>query len=172
VTFAAHAGAAPTVAVSTDYYEVGGTTPSDIRSELDRKRPRGWDGYTTWNISWQFRYAPAAGDCGMTEVATHVAVNYKLPRWRVPAGASRDTRDQWARYERALRAHEDGHRDIGVVAANEIDNTLRGMRAADCRGLEAQANETARRLLDNAREREREYDRTTGNGATQGARFP
>lgn len=164
--------AANDIIVTTDFYDVGGETVQEIRSDLDRKRTRGWDGYTEWQVEWQFRSASSGSECRVTDVTTRVAVNYSLPRWRAPAAAGGDTRERWARYERALRAHEDGHRNIGVRVASEIDNTLRAMRAGDCRELDALANAAAYRLLDHARQREREYDQSTNYGATQGARFP
>lgn len=166
------AAAQPQVETTVSYYDVSGATPSEIRHELNRKRPRRWDGYTAWNVSWRFRYAPSGGECQMTEVVTRVTVHYTLPRWRALSGASGETRDRWERYKRALKVHEDGHRDIGVGVAEEIDNALRGMRAANCRELGARANGAGYRLLEAARAQEREYDRTTNNGASQGARFP
>lgn len=169
---AAVASAEPAVTTTTRYYDVTGTTPAEIRVDLNRRRPHGWDGLTRSHVSWNFRLEPGSGDCRMTSVTTRVEVDYLLPRWLDPGRASPETRAQWERYERALKIHEDGHRDIGIGAAREIEKTLRGLTGRTCPELERDANDTAQRLLEEARERERDYDRMTNYGATQGARFP
>lgn len=166
------AAAAPEVAIREEHYVVSGSSPSEIRKELNRLRPKGRDGYTSWHVAWRFHYMAQTGTCRMTSVVTSVTVTRTLPRWDEPAGASAATRAAWARYRQALSLHEDGHRDIGVSAANEIDTALRGMTAASCAQLAQRANETGYRMLDEARAREREYDRSTNYGATQGAKFP
>ncbi len=168
----ASAGAAPEVSVKKEHYVVAGSNPAEIRSELNHRRPKGWDGYTSWYVSWRFRHAPDGGTCRMTSVTTTVTVTHTLPQWKASAQASSGTREAWDRYLRALTVHEDGHRDIGIAVANQIDAALRGMREASCPELTRRANETGHRLLDEARAREREYDRTTDHGAAQGARFP
>ena len=81
--------------------------------------------------------------------------------------------EQWARYIAALELHEQGHRRHGVDAANEVDRAIAAMPpAGSCDALGKNANALGMSILRKYNQLDLDYDRDTGHGATQGARFP
>lgn len=81
--------------------------------------------------------------------------------------------DQWNAYLDALRRHENGHREIGVGAGQAIYQAVDQLPSYDsCDALEQAAEATGRRILEQHRQQELDYDQATNHGATQGVRFP
>jgi len=160
-----------------EYYEVHGNSAQEVREWMNRNGPVGKDGrrfhgYTKWHVRWNFRYRPRGASCEVTSVETSLDVIMTLPRWTRPAGAPAELEREWERYSAALRAHEDGHAGLGAAAAGEIQRRLSEMSGTSgCQALADDMNRTGRAILEEAKAREREYDATTGHGATQGARF-
>jgi predicted secreted Zn-dependent protease len=157
-------------------YTISGSTPSDLRSEMNSKGPRGnagrvFDGYTRWYVTWRYRYNNFGNTCAITSVATSVTVTITLPDWDDEITADNNTRSKWSRFLAALESHERGHRQLGIDAAKEIDRAISGMRGR-CDALEARVNEARYAILNKHRQLELDYDRDTDHGATQGARFP
>ena len=125
-------------------------------------------GYTRWYVRWQFQWAPdPQGRCRITQVKTRLTTEVQLPDLR------RGTEAQQARFDRylpALSQHEQGHVQVGRDAAQAIDRAIADMPAAsDCATLERNANILGQALLQEHVEREKQFDVTTGHGATQGA---
>lgn len=84
---------------------------------------------------------------------------------------ARDPR--FRQYLAALRVHEEGHLAIGLEAAQAIDRAIAAMpEMPSCALLQGQANATAQRLLEAAKQKERDYDLRTGHGRSQGAWLP
>jgi predicted secreted Zn-dependent protease len=128
--------------------------------------------YTAWNVKWDFGMGRDGKGCRVTRASTTVAVEYTMPRWKPPANADRATRQSWERFIKALKAHEDGHRDIGIGAARAIENVVGNMTRVPCDDLSRKASEAAKKILNDARKKEVEYERRTQHGVQQGARFP
>lgn len=127
-------------------------------------------GYTRWNVRWTFRWwREASGRCAITEVTTRLRTEVQLPELRSGTPAQQAVFD---RYLRALSHHEEGHAQFGRDAAQAIDQGIAALPAApDCATLERQANALGHRLLPEHAEREKQYDRDTRHGASQGARL-
>lgn len=127
-------------------------------------------GYTRWNVRWTFRWwREASGRCAITEVTTRLRTEVQLPELRSGTPAQQAVFD---RYLRALSHHEEGHAQFGCDAAQAIDQGIAALPAApDCATLERQANALGHRLLPEHAEREKQYDRDTRHGASQGARL-
>ena len=159
-------------------YAIEGSTPLELRRELNVKRPhtsdgRQFDGRTRWYVSWRYRYRKTGSGCVIASVNTSLKVTITLPQWRDESSADRATRQRWARYLAALEQHEQGHRQNGVDAANEIDAAIATMPpAGTCDALGAEANVVGKSILQKYNQRDVDYDRDTRHGATQGARFP
>lgn len=160
-----------------EYYDVRGGNVRELREAMHRHGPTGEDGrrfhgYTKWHVRWNFRYRPRGASCAVTSVETSLDVTMTLPRWTRPDGAPAELEREWERYSAALRAHEDGHADLGAAAAGEIQRRLSEMSGTSgCQALAEEMNRTGRAIIEEAKARELEYDATTGHGATQGARF-
>jgi predicted secreted Zn-dependent protease len=174
-------GALPTQAAvgiteRLERYAISGSTPSDLRREMNSKgfRDNGgqiFDGYTRWDITWRYRYNNFGNACAIVSVATRVTVTITLPKWDGEITADNDTRSQWSRYLAALELHERGHRQLAIDAAKEIDRVISGMNGK-CSTLEARANGAGDAILNRYRQLQLDYDRDTNHDATQGARFP
>ncbi len=129
---------------------------------------RRFHGYTHWNVHWNFWWhSDDAGRCRITRVSTRLRTRIQMPELRTGSAAQQT---QFARYARALHQHEQGHVQFGRAAAQAIDQGIAALpEAPDCPSLERQANALGQRLLAGQVAQEKEYDRTTRHGATQGA---
>ncbi|MBS1199046.1 MAG: hypothetical protein H6R18_2831 [Proteobacteria bacterium] len=124
-------------------------------------------GYTHWNIRWNYRWWQEPTSCRITETKVSVSGKITLPKLEQAAYG------QWAKFDAyitKLKAHEMGHYHIAREAAEGIDAYLKSLPSfSDCSALERQANQGAYKILDNGKQRGRQYDIDTGHGKTQGA---
>ncbi|MEW6349106.1 MAG: DUF922 domain-containing Zn-dependent protease [Thermodesulfobacteriota bacterium] len=169
--------AEPSVTERYVFYDVRGSTAAELRNNMNRLGTKAsdgktYDGFINWNVGWRFKYVPTASGCAMTRVQAIVDISYTMPRWVGRHAAPRELRDKWDRFCEALKRHEEGHKNIAVKGASEIERALLTMSSRDCVQLDAKANALGERLLEKIREREREYDALTNHGITQGTRFP
>lgn len=150
--------------------------PADtLRQALNAATPitvdgQRFHGHAHWDVRWTFRWSrDASGRCRITEVTTRLRSEVQLPELR---RATPDQRALFDRYLPALSRHEQGHVQFGRDAARAIDQGIAQLPAApDCATLERQANALGHRLLREHTERERQYDRDTRHGASQGAKL-
>jgi len=102
-------------------------------------------------------------------VTTRLRTRIQMPELHAGSPAQQA---QFTRYARALHQHEQGHVQFGRSAAQAIDQGIAALpEAPDCPTLERQANALGQRLLAEQAAQEKEYDRTTQHGATQGTRL-
>ena len=95
-----------------------------------------------------------------------------MPRWSDPADGSPELRAHWDKYLKALQNHEDGHKDHGIRAAQEIESELAGLRPMrSCTEMERAANSTGNGIVEKYRKRDLYYDILTIHGMIQGAVF-
>ncbi|HUP19630.1 MAG TPA: DUF922 domain-containing protein [Gemmatimonadota bacterium] len=156
--------------------DVEGATVEELARALDRSGPRipegRFRGLTRWNVSWRYRYTRRGGACAIVDADVRLEVTTTLPRWRRAADAGLELERKWRDYLAALEGHEAGHRNYAVRAANEMLTTLRDLRTASCGHIEDEANARGRWILERFRALNREYDRETRHGRTQGATWP
>lgn len=164
--------------VELRWYDVTGTDARALWQSITVAGPKGDDGRvfagrTDWNLGYRYQTRVLDGQCRVTTVTTKLTVSMVLPRWRDEARAPAELRAGWQRYLRALRDHENGHRDNGVAARTEVEARVRGLAPRrDCAGIDAEAKAVANEVVARYVELDREYDRRTQHGLTQGARFP
>ena len=155
-----------------EYYDIQGLTALDLRYDMNAKGPQApsgdrFDGYTRWHANWRWRYRNTGSSCAIE------SVRMTLPRWQNERSADLATQQEWARFLAALERHEDGHRRNGVAAGDEIDQRVASLPpAATCAALGAIADELGKRIVQRYTQLDADYDRDTGHGATQGARYP
>ena len=156
-------------------YPVSAQPGDTLRQALNAATPisvegKRFHGYTRWNVRWTFRWqSDASGRCRITEVSTRPRTEVQLPELR---RATPEQRALFDRYLPALSRHEQGHVQFGRDAARAIDQGIAQLPAErDCATLERQANALGHRLLREHAEREKQYDRDTRHGASQGARL-
>lgn len=170
--------ASPIVKVKTDYYSVSGKTAQEIRNDLNRKTPiqeNGvkYDGYTSWFVKWNFWWRESNRRCSITTVKTKVDIQYTLPKLEVAITLPQPLQQKWDNYMQALIAHEAGHKNIGVRAANEIEQKIKNMASRPtCKQLEVDANHLGYETIQKYNRLDREFDRLTNHGVNDGAVFP
>ncbi len=133
-----------------------------------RENGKVFHGYTKWYVKWNYRWNEAPdGSCRITRVDTAVEGTFTLPKLVGGSGAQRTRFDT---YLAALRTHEEGHYAFARQAGREIDGEIAALPAMrSCKALETEANALGYRILDTYTTREKQYDRDTDHGRTQGA---
>ncbi|KAA3652463.1 MAG: DUF922 domain-containing protein [Proteobacteria bacterium] len=160
------------VSVSQLGYPVDLADATDLQAALTAASPvrvHGNHSQTRWFIRWRTFWRADNGLCRMQRVSTEVDIEFTLPdAIRLPRRT--ELRQRYAEYLAALRTHEQGHADLAVQAAREIEQALMAVPPhPDCDGLSAAANRRGNAIIDQTRARELAYDEATGRGRTQGA---
>jgi predicted secreted Zn-dependent protease len=179
LSFPTHAvRAEPEIIIIFDYYDIEGQTVDELRDQMNIHGV-GWtdgntyDAFTDWHVKWNYTYRLTAGGCTIRSVDTTLNVEFRLPRWKNYADGPAALRKKWNVYMRLLRQHENGHKDIAIKAATEIEKSIAELEpAATCEELADTANELGRRIFSKHADKEKEYDAQTNFGETQGAVFP
>lgn len=166
--------AKPKETVTVDYYDIEGSRKKDLIKEMKKKGVKEKKGrfhaHTNWRVNWNYRYAPASDGCRIHSVTTDLVIQYFFPRWIPPEGVSPDLVEKWESYYAALKAHEEGHAEIGRKAAREIEVLLPGLgKGLSCGQIRGAVDAEGERILNQYREEEADYDAITRSGRTQGA---
>jgi predicted secreted Zn-dependent protease len=153
-----------------DLQVASGESISRALSQASPIRQNGqiYHAYTGWKVQWNFWWREQRdGRCRIERTRTRLHTIITLPRL---GGGDAQQRQRFERYLDALREHEQGHHRIGQAAAAEIDAALLATpEYPSCTELQQQANQRANAILQRHAEQERQYDRQTGHGRTQGA---
>ena len=171
---AAPAWASPVINKQTVYYMAFPLNANDLMRALSSRSPirqgsHVYHGNTDWSVDWRFSLQPVAGGCKLENIRVTLNIKYTLPQLdpRVRDGA---TVARFRKFSEALSRHEHNHGKNGVAAANEVEKALRTLLPKrDCHTLEATANALGHRIVDKYAKKDREYDRLTGHGRTEGA---
>jgi predicted secreted Zn-dependent protease len=158
--------------LETETYDVPAVPGRTVRQLINQHTPidrdgRRFHGYTKWWVDWRWRHRESRdGRCTITSVKVNLKGHILLPR--ILNGTSSQNA-VFERYLAALKEHEEGHYQFGLEAARSIDRALLELPSyPSCKELSAEANATARALLRDQMEKEKQYDRDTRHGATQG----
>jgi predicted secreted Zn-dependent protease len=153
-----------------------GSSFRHIQNRCDKTRP--WkdksarDASTEWYVSWQASYSASGGTCQCINFSTATTITITLPKWIAPTNTPADVRAAWAKYVAALEVHEAGHADLAIAAAEEMHKRVKEISSdLDCNTLRTTVQNECQAALDSHRAQERDYDRKTRHGATQGASF-
>jgi predicted secreted Zn-dependent protease len=167
---------AANVTVTTNYYVVTGGTAAELRASKAQARPwkdkLAFDGGTEWNIRWTFNCSRQGDqfELDSVDIKTRVVVN--LPQWTPPPEASRDLIDRWQRFLTSLSTHERGHVTLARLATAELQKQIAAVKPSpSAKELASAADLTGRKVVESYREKEREYDKETNHGISQGAVF-
>ena len=168
----------PVVNTRSVYYEIDGDNAAALWEDIRRKTPVEQNGrwhvaYTKWQVNWRFWWQQNADSCEITRVASTLDVVYTLPRLIQNDTRSDGLSQQWDKYYSALYEHEQGHKNIGLKAAHEIEGEIAAMAPMpSCSELEKRANEKAKDVIKKYSLIEKNYDRTTNHGLNTGVVFP
>ncbi len=146
------------------YYQIRGSTETDLAKEIQSKGPNGYAGYTNWYIRWGW---PGFGheECDLSKAWITAKVSVTLPEWNPPAGVSTDLINNWMEFSQALYRHEMGH--VGNITGS-LPRIQKAIQGSDCITADSAANA----VLDKMRGWDVQYDDRTDHGRTEGAIFP
>ncbi len=124
--------------------------------------------YTAWKINWRFQWQKDGdGLCRISSTTTNIKLTVTTPEL---ISNDPEARRTFEAHKQKLLFHENGHVKISRDAAYTIDHAIQSMPPQpDCKQLGASANALGRQLMAEASARNRDYDRETSHGKTQGA---
>ena len=170
--------ARPDISINNIYYTVSGETAWDIWTDIMKQSPVRQNGkthvaYTKWHVDWKFWWFDKGETCEINKVSTSLDITYTLPRLEQSATIPDSLLNRWQSYYSALLRHEQGHKNLGIKAAEEIEREIAAMGARpDCEQLERDANDTGNRIIKKYSKIEKQYDQSTNHGLNTGAVFP
>jgi predicted secreted Zn-dependent protease len=161
-------------------YELNGGDANDLARQMGLRGQAAasgpWSASTRWQFTTGYRYETLGGGLCRAQpdsVQVTLDLSFDFPHWSAPAEADPDLVDDWSRFDDALHAHEDGHRQIAVQAATELASALASLPpASSCQSFEEAAQGLTTSLLDRHARDQAAYDGRTLHGLTQGAVFP
>jgi len=160
-----------------EYYKVAGNTEQELRRQMSRNGTKWNDGktydaLTTWDITWDYTYNTTEEGCSVASFTTDVDIIFRLPKFE-SAGAPPALSSKWDNYMTNLVIHENGHRDLALEAAAELNRAVAEL------GPTSNPSELDRKIRALGKEKmaamkniQVDYDHSTGHGKTQGAVFP
>ncbi len=164
--------AEPLVSEEYEYYYVNPNTRADILTSLKENSPIREHGKTMYGISnsdvkWNFKWKYNSQICWITSVNTKVTTTYILPKL-IEGGSGIDS--FWDNWYPNLLTHEKGHHKLAVDVAEEIEEKIRKMPSyLTCDLLEKNANNIGLKSISKLRRLQKDYDKQTNHGETQGA---
>ncbi|HEX8846539.1 MAG TPA: DUF922 domain-containing Zn-dependent protease [Pyrinomonadaceae bacterium] len=167
----------PEISTQTTYYEIYGATVGELNAQMRKLGPADKSGrrhhaFTKWDVSWTYTCQNQGGDYSLGSLGVKLKVTFIMPRWAASSDADKEVVNKWKKYLRALQKHEDGHKDIGIEAGDEIVRRVEELESyASCQELGEAINSAAQAVLEEQRQKEIRYDKETNHGLTQGARF-
>ena len=167
--------AEPSIHVKIKYYKVPGKTVEEMRKELKTTTPtringRSFDAHTTWVIKWNIQWATKGMSCSIVSVTTRVSIVFTLPKWTNYKEASPEEKAKWDRFFKRLVEHENGHKDIAVGSAKEIEKVVMNMESRkDCDTLKHDSNQLGQTIIEKYLELTQQYDVVTDHGRKQSA---
>jgi predicted secreted Zn-dependent protease len=148
------------------YFSIGGTTLSEIESELQRRGPtvsttnRRHPGATRMEFTTRVTYGETRGRCGVVAASVNLTANMILPQWRRPRSADTDVKLIWDTLSADIRRHEESHVVIARNHARELELALKQISGApDCDAAQARVQETSARILERHEAEQVRFDR-------------
>lgn len=160
--------------VEHKYYVISPRTPYDIKHELIRNTPirdRGgsFNGHTDWYVDWNYRSTSTPYGCRLSQVQTKVHVVYTLPMLSEYVTDPQTIR-VFNKFNAILTQHEKNHGNHGILAAREIDLGFKNIPPQqNCRYLSRYITDMGQSIVRTYIQKDRDYDRITNNGETEGA---
>lgn len=158
-----------------EHYYIAPERIEQIKLELRINSPvnqenRVFHGGTEWTLVPDFRWKVIGNLCKIKDVRVRLDGVYTLPKLESELSVSKELKDRFDRYYSALLAHEKGHQDLWLSAGNEIETLLNNFEPFfSCKELAKQAQIRVSKIIQKYQQKNRDYDKSTGHGKTQGA---
>jgi RHS repeat-associated protein len=170
-------------------YKVQGNTASEATENAKSNNPAktGHAGQTTWDYTYTYGFTYSSPVAGKDEQSITATVNDKTvevnteikvitPEWEGYDKASPEEQKRWDEYSKSLNEHEEGHVQIAVKGANDVEAAIKGTAATGTAKTVQGAKDAAKKNLDSevdkkttaatqkVQERSDQYDKDTDNG--------
>ena len=141
--------------VQTNYYDVTGTTLTEVSEQLD---PTEWG-----QCHYHYSYPYETTNGRTTKVNIVLTLTVRLPRWQGAGwnAASEAAKTEWRRMLQALETHEEGHSAIARSWAPTIKERLLDQSEGD---VQTEYNTVLAEVVTE----QNQYDADTNHGQTQG----
>ncbi len=163
----------PDVKSTIEYYDIYGSNINDLKLEIQKKGSKEgskrYDAYTTWRVGWEFETISSNNKCTLKNVIVITEIKIVMPKWVNYSSAKKEVRQIWDKYYKALLDHENGHKEIGLKAADEIEKEIKKIKPkSSCDELERDINRNGDYVIAKYNSVEKEYDRKTNHGLNTG----
>ena len=154
-------------------YEVQGETILEVDQSLREHRLVKWNAKTAWVITWNGRFRKVRRKFRIDEFRVQAEVRTTLPKLVDADQKDEVLKKEWMRYSKALKTHEKGHEIFATEAAIEFrKRVLREIDREDSsEELQERINDLLEIVTSKYQELERDYDKKTDHGRSQGARL-
>ncbi len=137
--------AKPRVKENLKHYTISGDTIAALKSQMKKKGPKGFWGYTTWYVKW-------SGSCKV-----NVTIDITMPKLKNPSKVPTNVRKEFDEMYAALLMHERNHGKHGILAAQAIEK-------AKCKNTDP--------IFEKYLKADKTYDLRTKHGRTEGVKLP
>ena len=173
---AAPARPAVEVQLTNASYAVTGTTAREVLYSLLESGPREggevFFGLTETELDVRYDPNEIAGGCMIEDTEVDLRVVVTLPEWLPVTDVDPDLHRDWARFRRALAAHENRHRAIALGGAEAAYRAVAGLYRPSCEEAITEARRRLERLGVEVSAAHRRYDTETEHGRSEGASWP
>ena len=158
-----------------EHYTIAPAEVDQIKLELRRNSPvsrknQVFHGETEWTLIPNFRWQWVAGKCRVKDVLVQLNGTYTLPKLLKDLPHTSKTRQRFDSYYQALLAHEKGHQDLWLKAGEEIEHLLLNFPPyTSCSEMNDAVKSRIAVIIGRYQQLNRDYDKQTGHGRTQGA---
>ena len=150
-------------------YVIYGQTWDALKREMDIKGPRGFYGWTLYEINWRYQWSETPDSCRLTSVNVDADFEIVMPEWRDRPRAGRALQWHWRRFYDELLEHEQQHARMVVAGAADIRRGLTELEErANCHQLEVEANQLGHRILERVKRENEQFDARTDHGRKSG----
>ena len=162
-----------TVTIQEVPYPIDGSTVDELNASMRARSPfrdgpdrRGSDGYTAWNLRWDFRTIPSGHGCRLSDIRVTLSIETTTYRWTPPQGVSQALIAAVEEARTRLLAHEREHQTIDILGALDLVDMLReqSRTTGSCERLEEAVNAEGQRILEGLRSVNRTFDVVTKSG--------
>jgi predicted secreted Zn-dependent protease len=101
---------------------------------------------------------------GVTSLSLQPTYSITMPSWPAYSKQPQECKDAWDAMFRALREHEDGHRDLFEAWVKNLATQIEELEAA----THSEINERIRSAAADMQKQSDAYDKTTDHGASRG----
>lgn len=162
-----------------EHYIIRGRTADALLSEMLAKGPpatfepgKRYFARAEYSVGWSYRFKPSPDGCALTEFDVSVDTTYTYPLWEDREEAGDRLNAYWDHFLSRIEIHERGHGDRALGTGVDVAKALKALApAVTCDALEAEIGAAAKATMKIGEKKQRDYDRETNHGQTQGAWF-